>query len=374
MGEVNPARTNPPLYYVLEAPAYHLAPGDGLAERWYSLRLFSVLFLLVTVVATWLLIGELTGGQRLLQLAGAALAGLQPMTVFVSSSINPDAALIAAWALAFWLWARILMRGSTTVSAAALGAVTAAAILTKATSYALLPGTLLVLGWGLWRLRAAGRSIAAPAVGGASLLALPVGAWLISTRASGRSAVNAVPGQVADAAQFTDAGLVSYMWQFYLPKLPFQGGIPQIERLPVFDVWVETGWAAFGWLEVRFPEPLYVLLALVTLVLVAGGIAAVVRLRHRRTLLVLAGLFVFTGLALLAGLHWVEYRTIVNQGHSFNQGRYLLPLVPLFAAAAAGALSLLRPQRRAAAAGVLLGGLFVLQLASLSIMVARFYA
>ncbi len=153
---------------------------------------------------------------------------------------------------------------------------------------------------------------------------------------AGRSAVNAVPGEVAGAAQFTDAGLLSYMWQFYLPKLPFQGGIPQIERLPVFDIWVETGWAAFGWLEVRFPEPLYVLLALVTLGLVAGGAAAVVRLRRRGAVLGLAAFFALTGFVLLAGLHWVEYRTIVNQGDSFNQGRYLLPLGPLFSVSGRG--------------------------------------
>ena len=49
------------------------------------------------------------------------------MAVFVSSSVNPDASLIACFALTFWLGARVLRRGLTLRDGVALGAVTALA-------------------------------------------------------------------------------------------------------------------------------------------------------------------------------------------------------------------------------------------------------
>ena len=51
--------------------------------------------------------------------------------MFVSASVNPDASLIACFALDFWLGARILVRGLTLRDGVALGAVTALAVLTK---------------------------------------------------------------------------------------------------------------------------------------------------------------------------------------------------------------------------------------------------
>ena len=116
--------------------------------------------------------------------------------------------------------------------------------------------------------------------------------------------------------------------------------MPAIDRLPAFDVWITTGWAAFGWLEVRFPEPVYVALALVTVALLGGGLAALLR-RRRAEDLPLVAFFGLAALALLAGLHWIEYKTIGSEGVVFNQGRYLLPLLPLLGASAAASLALI---------------------------------
>jgi len=369
----NAARTNPPAYYLLQAIPYRLAGGD-VVDRWYAMRLFSVLLLLVAVAATWLLIGELTGRRRLLQLVGAAAVGLQPMELFIASSINPDAALMATWALAFWLGARILIRELTLPAGVALASVTALAILTKATSYALVPGVVTVFAVALSRERPRLGRFRLPAVASAAALGLPVLAWLVLSRSLDRAAVNAVAGGGgADAGPAVDVSLVNYLWQFYLPKLPFQTGIPPIERLPVFDVWVETGWGAFGWLEVRFPEPLYVLLGLLTAAVLLAGAVVLVRRRRPAELAVAAFMAVVT-LTLLAGLHWVEYRSIVYDATSFNQGRYLLPVLPILGAAAAAALTLLPVRARPAVAGAALGGLFILQAASLAVVAARFYA
>jgi hypothetical protein len=166
---------------------------------------------------------------------------------------------------------------------------------------------------------------------------------------------------------------LDYLWQFYLPKLPFLNNVPAIPRLPVFDFWVKTGWAAFGWLEVRFPNWVYGLLAAVTVAVLAGGVAMLVRHRRREDLPLVA-FFAAAALALLAGLHWVEYRTILTEGITFNQGRYLLPLLPLFGVCVAATLALVPVRWRAQATGALIGGAFVLQAFSLAIVAARFYA
>lgn len=368
---INPAHSNPPLYYLYESVAYRAASGGDFFDRLYAMRLWSVLLLLVATAATWLLIGELAGSRPVLQLAGAAVVGLQPMATFVSGSINPDALLIASFALAFWLGARILRRGLTLHDGVALAAVTALAVLTKGTGYALVPAVALVIGVGAWRLRTPWSRAARVAVASAITFAVPVGAWLAWSRALGRSAVNEVPS--ATGANQLHVGLIDYLWQFYLPKPPFLGAVPAIDRLPAYDVWIKTGWGAFGWLEVRFPEPVYVVLAVATVGLVIGGVTALWRSRDRPRLLQAAFLGL-VALALLAGLHWIEYRTIISQGIVFNQGRYLLPLLPILGACVAGTLTLLPARLRIPAVGLLLGALFTLQLFSLGINVGRFYA
>ena len=221
--------------------------------------IWSVLLLLVATAATWLLIGELTGRRRPLQLAGAAVVGMQPMAVFVSSSVNPDAGLIACFALAFWLGARVLRRGLTLRDGVALGAVTALAVRDQ--------GHRL-------RARAGGRgSRSASARGGccriAARLRSPPARPALATRAAGRASgsgsparstaprVNKVPGTGGGARRrraLPHFGLLDYLWQFYLPKLPFLNDVPGIPRLPVFDMWVKTGWARVRLARGALPE------------------------------------------------------------------------------------------------------------------------
>jgi hypothetical protein len=377
-GGANPASTNPPLYYLYEAPAYLVASGGDVLDRLYLMRLWSVLLLLVTCAATWLLAGELFGPRRLLQLSAAALAGLQPMVTFVSASVNPDALLLALWSLGLWLGARVLRRGLEPTAVVSLCAVAGLAVLTKATGYALLPAVLVALGVAFVRARRAG-SAGRAAVLVAALLAfaVPVGGWLVTAKALDRPAVNQVstaPGKPSPTlTNFNVREAGSYMWQFYLPKLSFQkefGGMPDY---PVYGVWIKTGWAAFGWLEVRFPNPVYLLLAFVTLAVLVAAAVAVLR-RRRQVDWAIVAFFGVAALTLLAGLHWTEFRTLVGGTGPFNQGRYLLPLISLGGTALAAALTLVPRRRLAPVVGVVLGGLVVLQVFSLAIVAGRFYA
>jgi 4-amino-4-deoxy-L-arabinose transferase-like glycosyltransferase len=376
-GGENPATTNPPLYYLYVAPAYLVSGAGDIFDRLYVMRIWTVLLLLVTATGAWLLAGELFGRNRQLQLVAGAFAGLQPMVTFVSASITPDAMLYALWSLALWLGVRILKRGLTLAQGAALLGIVGLAIVTKASSYALLPAALLVLAIGLLRMRAAGnprvRTVAIVAV---LAVAVPVGAWLTTAAVLDRPAVNQVGTETGRAApgltNFNVRELGSYLWQFYLPRLSFQqqfGGMPD---LPVYNVWLKTGWGAFGWLEVKFPPAVYVLLAIFTVAALAGAAVFVLRNRRRVDLAVVAFIALLV-LTLLAGLHWTEFRTLVGGTGPFNQGRYLLPLVSLFGASVAAALALIPERRRPAAIGLVVGGLFALQLFSLAIVTGRFY-
>lgn len=371
-GKANPARTNPPLYYALQSVPYHAASGGDVLDRLYLMRLWSLAFLLVTVAATWLLIGELFGSRPLLQLAGAAIVGLQPMAMFVSASVNPDSLLFAATAIVLWLGVRVLKRGLTPWTAAALCGALAVAIVTKATGYAFLPAVLVALGVGLVRMdeRALQRRTA---VAAGLALAVPVGAWLTFARLADRPAVNQVGGGGGYVGPDLP-GPLGYLWQFYLPKLPFGAAVPEsFPTLPAFEYWLKGGWGNFGWLEVSFPDALYVLLGLLTGMILAGGLVALARRGLRRDVPVL----VFLGLGaagLLGGLHATEFRIMADQGIPVMQGRYLLPLLPMFGLALAGALTLMREKRQALAVGALAGGLFALQLFSLGLVAGRFYA
>jgi 4-amino-4-deoxy-L-arabinose transferase-like glycosyltransferase len=361
-GGPNSAAGNPPLYYAYEALAYRAAAGTYF-DRLFTMRMWSVLLLGVGVVATWLLVGELIGGDRLAQLVAGAVVGLQPMATFISASVNPDSGLLALWALAFWLGVRLLTGRVRTREVVALVTVTIAALLTKASSLALLPAVAFVFAV-VVRRRLAGRWTAARVLGLVAGAAVVLAAATIG--ASGR-----VEGVFA--LHLNDLrGFASYLWQAYLPNLPWQNALPGLAAFAGYDVWIRSGWAAFGWLEVQFPGPVYALLAVISVGIVAAAVVAVRRGRFTLDRAVL-GFFALAAFTLVAALHWADFRQLVTDQGSFLQGRYLLPLLPLGAVATAAALSNLRPGRRGTAAAIVLGGLFALQLLSLGLIAVRFY-
>ena len=327
-GGQNPAGGNPPLYYAYASLAYWVSWNGDVFDRLYAMRLWSGLLLLVTTAATWLLVGEVVPGDRRLQLAGAALVGFQPMATFMSASVNPDAMLFALWALVFWLGARALRRGLSPGLAAALFGATGLAVLVKATSYALVPAVLLVLAVALSRAYPARRRAAALAAIAALTLAIPIGGWLVAARVLDRPVVNqaAATRSLAQRASIfasseatSDAGFPSSLFRRRSPR-------PRASRRMTSGS--RPGWAAFGWLEVHFPEWVYTLLAAASALVAAAAAVAVFKKGRRAPLAVIA----FCGLAavgLIGGLHWVEYGQIVQTGAPFNQGRYVLPLLPV---------------------------------------------
>lgn len=377
-GIANPAGSNPPLYYLTTLPAYLATSGSDFFAQLTAMRIVSVLWLLLTVVAAWLLAGELFGRRRLVQVAVAGFTGLAPMMLFVSSSVSPDTALFATWGLVLWLGTKVLRRGVTARLALALCLALGLAILVKATSYALAPPVALVLLAAVIRARrttpraeaATGRGLLR--IVGASALGLLVtaGAWIIVSRALGVAAL----AQGADVANSSGnvplQAFPSYVWQFYLPRLPFMEPAPGIHEWPAWEFFVQGTVGAFGWLEVRFPDWFYVVAAVLMALLVVLAARGVWRDRRRTDWLVV-GFFAVIAALLLGALHWTEFH---KGGTGFIQGRYLLPLMPLVAAVAVRGLLELPKRWLAPAVAVGLGGLVVLNLMAWGLMLERFYA
>lgn len=361
------AAPNPPLYYTVEGLAYRAAGGD-VFDRFYAMRVLSLLNLLATVAGTWLLAGEVFGRNRLLQLVAASVPGLHPMVVFVSSGLIPDSMMLGLWAVALWLGARILNRGFELPAVTGLVAAAVAAIAVKYVSYALLPGVSLVLGVAGVRLvrERRGKSAARAAVASAVLLGVAGAAVLVISGVLNR--VEQVPPPDLSASAFG-----SYLWQFYLPPLWFMEQFGALRESAVYGIWIEGSWAAFGSLEVRLPGWIYAVLTVLTAIAAVAAVTALWRRRRARNLWIAGFLAVVTG-ALLAGLHWTEFVEIQTNNRALNQGRYLLPLIPAAGLAAAASLTLLPGRWRAAAAGVLVAGSLLLQIVSLGTVAGRYYA
>jgi Predicted membrane protein (DUF2142) len=126
---------------------------------------------------------------------------------------------------------------------------------------------------------------------------------------------------------------ISYLWQFYLPALPFMAPGPYVGRygsLPSWWVWINTGVGRFGWLTTPLPSWAYNL-ALLTLALAAAVAAFGFARRARREVPVAAALLV-AALGYVLLLHLSEVLLAIGNGGLLLQGRYLLPVVPLLEA------------------------------------------
>ena len=369
------ASSYPPAYYAWNTVPYAVLREEAVVTRLYGMRLWSGIWLLVNTVAAWLLIGELFGRRRLVQLAGAATIGLWPMVVFMTTGINPDGMLIALWTLAFYLGAVVAKRGLDVRRGVALGAVIGLAMITKNTAAALLPGFLLLTLFGTWRNRAWLAGAATVAAG-----ALLPFAWTLYTRLSERTAFAQLAG--AGAAEGTNwREFASYLWQYYLPRLDFMTPVSHhyavISNKPVLNNWLGGGTGVFGWVTLWFPRWVY---WLVGWCLVAAFVAALTllfrRLRRGRPSLgtALAAGFIGLGvLGILAGTHWTDYAFYRSTYGPFAQGRYILPgmaaVLALLAAAGAAAI----PARwRGAAVGVWVAGLLTLNVAAIGLIMERF--
>ena len=364
----------PPTAYALQAVGY-VAAGGTLFDELLGARLASALWVPLTVLATWLLAGEVFGRRRLLQTAAAAVPALLPMFTFVSASVSPDGMMYGLWTLALWLGVRCVKRGVPTIDALAFFALVGLACTVKTTSYALLVPAAFVAAIGLaarrpWRVGGVLKLAAVVVLP----LALTLGVWVYAARVENRPAAAQVAAATASSSGTNWRELLSYLWQYYLPRTPLQTDyrVPP-GGFPLLQIWITQAWGAFGWLEVKFAPTVYRVLAVLTVGVFGAALAALWRSRRSIDWKVLAFLVLTFG-ALLGGLHWTDYHQLEAGAKGFMQGRYVFPAIAIFGLVLAAAVSLVPVARRAAATGAVVAGLLVFHVLALGLVVTRFYA
>jgi 4-amino-4-deoxy-L-arabinose transferase-like glycosyltransferase len=371
-GGTNPESYDPPLFYLYSDLAYWATYGGTVFDRFYAMRIWGVALLALTVVAAWLLVGELLGSRRLPQLAGAAVVGLMPGVTFISTSVNPDALMIPLWTLALWLGARVIRRAAGLRDTVCLLVVTAAAALTQPISYALAPAALLAVVFGLLNSRREGRPVRIGAVAlAAAGCAAPVVAW-IAARTHGTPGLAQIGAPAGRPSPFKVRGFLSYVWQFYLPRLPWLTRERVSPGLSVYNVWVREAWGTFGWLDVSMPSWVYTAVGSFTalIAVLSAGIVSTLRGRLRWQLIAFFGLALA---ALLLGLHLTEYRSLINNQGPFLQGRYLLPVVGLFGVAVALVVSRLPRSWQGPTCAALVPAMLLLQVLALATVARTYY-
>jgi len=248
----------PPLYYALAAPVFRLTGGALI-----PLRLFSVLLGAGIVVAAYALAREIVPAQPAIALGAAAVVAFLPQHLATVSQVGNDVLaelLVALALLALVGWAPPARPASGFPwRQIGLGALLGLILITKTTAYVVLPLALAVMVWRWVAEKAPPRRIVSDLllVGGAALIiALPwfarniaVYGWpdLLGLRRHDEVVV----GQLRTAAYLAQNGMESY-----------------IRRLGEFTF--KSFWGVFGWLGIFMDSRVYLVLALLSFLAVAG--------------------------------------------------------------------------------------------------------
>jgi hypothetical protein len=361
-GLFTPSMRNPPAYYLYEAVPYAALRSASLFDRAFAMRLANVPLLVVVLVFCWLIAGELLGGRLWLQTLATAAVALQPQLIHMTATINPDLALAAIWCAALWLMIRILRAGPARARVVWLVALVVLSGLTQPRGVALaLPAvTTLALAW---RARHPSASLRTRRALRGGLAALYAGTVLFL-------AYYALGGDPTLQRLRQSA---SYLWQFYLPRLGFM--TPLQPHWTIKQAFIDRLFGGYAQLEVSPPGWV---LAVIALAAVATAVSAVVGAIARwesghRSPGVLA-VFAVAVLGYLVLLHAVAIRSLLASADPVITGRYLLPLMPLYGAGIAFAVSWMPRRAALGVSTVALVGLTVVQVDALALLFARFYA
>ncbi|HZV74134.1 MAG TPA: DUF2142 domain-containing protein [Conexibacter sp.] len=329
-----PAAPEPPLYYALEAIPYRVASSATLLDRIALMRLLSAALAGVTALFVLLFVRECLPDKPWASTVGALAAALSPVLGFVSGGVNPDALLFAICAVLFYLLAVAFRRGLTARRAAWIGAVLAAGIVGKINFYGIAPGALLAVALAA-RASAGGMNRQAVRLVGIAL-GIAVAPYLLLTAldafAWDRTFVLAHTPAELPEDHGDLGGQLSYLWQVFLPRLPGQSAAFP-EFYPGYQLWLKGFVGKFGWVVVGYAEWVYQLAAVLFGAVVVLALRAALRERaalRRRWAELLGYAAIAGGLLLLIGL--VALRGFAPGIAGAVQGRYLLPLLPLFGA------------------------------------------
>ena len=341
--------SQPPLYYLLTAPIAALVPGAldsqyplalnphakigiGLATDnhnkfihtaaesfpWrgvplavHLLRLVSTLLGAWSVFCIYRTARCVWPAARHRALLAAAFVALNPMFLFIHASVSNDALITALSATATWLTVRLYLtntrRGYGTLAVVVLGAVLAAAAISKVSGLAL----YAVAGAGLIIALLKGRLTLAQAAQHLSI-------WL------GAFGLIALWWYVRNAQLYGDPTGLRAMLAIADPRrTPYtiQSMLSEMEGLRI------SSWALFGWFNVIGPAWFYSAMDILTAAALIGGVAGVIRMVYRAD---------WQQLAVIGVLAWevcVMFISLINWTRQTpgTQGRLLFPALPALA-------------------------------------------
>ena len=333
-GDAGVAASQPPLYYALETIPYDLETGGTVLDRLALMRLLSALMAGLTALFAYLFLREVLPAAPWAWTVGGLGVALEPLLGVMSGAVNPDALLFAVCAALFYLLARGFRRGLTPRLAVALGAVLAVGFLTKLTFLGLLPGALfglLALSVREARRAGRGRQDALRCLGlGLGVAATPALLYVLANLLSSRPAMGVLGNAISLSGRGSLLHELSYIWQFYLPRLP--GQTPYFHGfLPTRVYWFRGLVGIYGWLDAAFPSWVYrVALIPTAAIAVLFARALVVSRGVLRSRLVEALVYVVMGLGVLLIVGSDDY--INKAPGEFAEPRYLLPLLVLWGA------------------------------------------
>jgi hypothetical protein len=327
------ASVHGPVYYAFPALAYRIFYSASFTDRLLAMRLASALLAALTVMFVYGTVRELIPRRAWAPTAAALLVAFQPEFGFISGMVNADVGVNLAGAILVFLLIRALRRGLTPALGAGIAAAFVLGALAKITMTAYLPVGALALALLLWRRNFNAKAWAAMALTGGALIAI----WAVVAPAYHHQFIPAQGGGGSVGAPLGYGGTLSYIWQIFLPPLPFMHHdfAPGIH--PVWDVYVIRAWGAFGWLDIVLPHPVFVAVAIAmvaTIVLALRGLWLERKLvrKHIPELLVLLA----AAVCVMGSTHAAFARA--NPGAPLlEQGRYLFPAITSAAAVAIAA-------------------------------------
>lgn len=371
----NPIAKNPPLYYAAMSIPYRMFVWLPLLKRLFVLRLFNALCYLATIALTWLIAGEVFGRVRWKQTLAAGVVALEPQLAFMSAVVNADNLLIALTTAFLFATLRLVKRGPTMRRVLTCAVLASAAVLTHGRGLVTLPVLVAAYAIAWLRFRPTARATLARGAAAGATVGGAFVAYLLLGRSSGGSIYGDQIGEL-NGGGFNLRQFLSSIYQFYFPKLPSL----QQRIGPAYgyrQVFIDTFYATFGSLEVTFRQRVYDMLQVLSAVGLVGFYTACVA--RRRTLLrswpvvvVMLALLLTT----LFFLHYVSYRALLGNAGSdpLIAGRYLLPIISLFALAIVFTVSSL-PRRAGPLVGAAILSIGVLlSLGGIGITAVRFYA
>lgn len=362
-GGFTSSMANPPLYYVYAAIPYAVTSPLSIFDRAFAMRMFNLPLLIAAVWLVWLIAGELLGGVGSPRVLATAAVALNPQLAQISAVIDPDILLSVEWMAFLYVAIRAIRHGPSRGLLVAMGLLCVASCLTHGRGLAILVPAAFVAGALLWRYRRPTRRVVLAAAAPLAVVAV------VAVYAALRYATG------GDLNGHSVRQFVSYLWQFYLPRLGFMNPAPGPDY-GVEQVFIDRFFGTYGGLDVFFTPGALSLVKWCAIAAIALAFVGLYTLRDaaRRWWDVVA-LFVVAGVAYMLDMHFAGFRALFSGSNDpVLTGRYLLPFMPVYGLAVALAVIWLPRRVAPVVAGAVTGGLCLLSIGAIGFALERYYA